>query len=85
MVEDTFDEGLEINAFGDLSTRTRIVKKGVLNEKDSFLQFYLEGDRLSAVLVVNKEWEEIEDARDLVLLRKRYDEVAPLLNSQVVL
>ncbi|HZW56574.1 MAG TPA: FAD-dependent oxidoreductase [Nitrososphaerales archaeon] len=77
--------GLEINAFGDLSHRTRVVKKGVLNEKDGFLQYYFDGERISGVLAVNKEWEEIEFARDLVLLRKRYEEIVPKLKRNQIL
>ena len=77
--------GLEINAFGDLSRRTLVIKKDILNEKDGFLQYYFDGDTLCGALAVNKEWEEIELARDLVLLRKKFGELIPKVKRNQIL
>ncbi|MDG6901920.1 MAG: FAD-dependent oxidoreductase, partial [Nitrososphaerota archaeon] len=57
---------LEINAFGDLSQHTRIVRRGQLDPKKGFIQFYFNGAALEGILSVNANWSEIEHAKVLV-------------------
>ncbi|MDG6945808.1 MAG: FAD-dependent oxidoreductase [Nitrososphaerota archaeon] len=61
---------LEINAYGDLSSRTSTILRGDLDSRDGFLQFYFNGTVLDGVLSVNREWDEIEKAKELVESRK---------------
>ncbi len=70
---------LKITAYGDLTRRTRIVKRGSLNAKEGFFQFYFDNNRVEAVLSVNKRWDEIKLARDLVLERRIFAD--PLIVS----
>jgi 3-phenylpropionate/trans-cinnamate dioxygenase ferredoxin reductase subunit len=58
---------LKITAYGDLSHRTRIIKRGSLNVGDGFFQFYFNTNKLEAVLAVNKRWDEIKVAKGLIL------------------
>ncbi|MDG6933230.1 MAG: FAD-dependent oxidoreductase [Nitrososphaerota archaeon] len=53
---------ISINAFGDLSKPTRIVTKGRLSSK-GFIEYYLEGNKLAAILSINGDWDEIEKAK----------------------
>lgn len=69
---------LEINAYGDLSTRTSIVTRGKMGSKAGFLQFYLNGNAIDGVLSVNRDWEEIEKARALVEQRKELSDPSAL-------
>ncbi|MDG7008914.1 MAG: FAD-dependent oxidoreductase [Nitrososphaerota archaeon] len=79
----TFDElpyffsnqyDLEINAYGDLSSRTSTVLRGGLNSSAGFLQFYFNGTVLDGVLSINRDWDEIEKAKALVERRKAIDD-----------
>ena len=63
---------LEINAYGDLSSRTSVVLRGEMNSKAGFLQFYFNGKVLDGVLSINRDWAEIEEARALVERRKEF-------------
>lgn len=63
---------LKINAYGDLGSRTKIVKRGELNKEKGFFQFYLNHDTLDAVLGVNVKWEELRNAKELVLKKKKF-------------
>lgn len=62
---------LEINAYGDLSSRTSTVLRGEMGSKAGFLQFYFNGTTLDGVLSVNRDWDEIEKAKAMVERRKR--------------
>ncbi|MDG7026324.1 MAG: FAD-dependent oxidoreductase [Nitrososphaerota archaeon] len=61
---------LEINAYGDLSSRTSTILRGDLDSKVGFLRFYFNGTVLDGVLSVNREWDEIEKAKALVERRR---------------
>jgi len=77
----TFDElpyffsnqfDLEINAYGDLSQHTTVVRRGQMDAKRGFIQFYLDGPTLNGILCVNADWNEIERAKTLILMRKDF-------------
>jgi 3-phenylpropionate/trans-cinnamate dioxygenase ferredoxin reductase component len=63
---------LEINAYGDLSERTTTVRRGMMDAKTGFIQFYFNGATLNGILCVNADWKEIERARTLVESRKDF-------------
>ena len=63
---------LKMNAFGDLSHRTKIIRRGDLDKEKGFYQFYLNGKVLDAILAVNIKWEEVKKAKELVLARKEF-------------
>jgi len=56
---------LNINAFGDLSHPTKIVTRGKMSN-EGFIQYYLEGKKLVAILAVNYEWDKIEEEKDKI-------------------
>jgi 3-phenylpropionate/trans-cinnamate dioxygenase ferredoxin reductase component len=77
----TFDElpyffsnqfDLEINAYGDLSEHTTVVRRGQMDAKRGFIQFYLDGSILNGILCVNADWNEVERAKTLILMRKDF-------------
>jgi 3-phenylpropionate/trans-cinnamate dioxygenase ferredoxin reductase component len=77
----TFDElpyffsnqfDLEINAYGDLSQHTTVVRRGQMDAKRGFIQFYLDGPTLNGILCVNADWKEVERAKTLILMRKDF-------------
>ncbi len=70
---------LKITAYGDLTRKTRIVKRGSMNVKDGFFQFYFNDNKLEAVLAVNKRWDEIKMTKDLILNRGNFSD--PLILS----
>jgi 3-phenylpropionate/trans-cinnamate dioxygenase ferredoxin reductase subunit len=63
---------LEINAYGDLSQHTTVVRRGRLDAKRGFIQFYLDGPTLNGILCVNADWNEVERAKTLILMRKDF-------------
>ncbi len=65
---------LKINASGDLTLRDRVVRRGSLDMEKGFFQFYLNKGRVEAVVAVNKKWEDIRKARDLVSLREDFSD-----------
>ncbi|MGI0091453.1 MAG: NAD(P)/FAD-dependent oxidoreductase [Nitrososphaerales archaeon] len=76
---------LKINAYGDLSHRTRIVKRGSLSDKEGFFQFYFNEDRIDAVLSVNRGFDEIKKARELVTRRIRFPEPSEISDESKTL
>ncbi len=69
---------LEINAFGDLSQHTEVVRRGQLDPKKGFIQFYFDGAVLNGVLSVNADWNEIERAKVLIARRKDFADPSAL-------
>jgi NADPH-dependent 2,4-dienoyl-CoA reductase/sulfur reductase-like enzyme len=63
---------LEINAYGDLSRHTEIVRRGKLDAGTGFIQFYFEGRMLNGILTVNADWKDIEKAKALLEMRKEF-------------
>ena len=63
---------LEINAYGDLSQHTTVVRRGQMDAKTGFIQFYFDGPTLNGILSVNADWNEIERAKTLILMRKDF-------------
>jgi hypothetical protein len=61
---------LEINAYGDLSQHATVVRRGKMDAKTGFIQFYLQGTTLNGILSVNADWKDIETAKTLVGVRK---------------
>ncbi len=76
---------LEINALGDLSQRTAVVRRGALNARTGFIQFYLNGQVLDGVLAVNADWRDIERAKSFVLSRTKFDDPSLLSNESKAL
>lgn len=64
---------LKINAYGDLTNRTKIVRRGTFDKEKGFFQFYLNNSVLDGVLSVNAKWDDLKKARDLVLQRKTFE------------
>jgi NADPH-dependent 2,4-dienoyl-CoA reductase/sulfur reductase-like enzyme len=56
---------LNINAFGDLSHPTKIVTNGEMSNS-GFIQYYLEGKKLVAILAVNYDWDKIEEEKEKI-------------------
>jgi 3-phenylpropionate/trans-cinnamate dioxygenase ferredoxin reductase subunit len=56
---------LNINAFGDLSHPTKIVTKGEMSNS-GFIQYYLEGKKLAAILAINYDWDKIEEEKEKI-------------------
>jgi 3-phenylpropionate/trans-cinnamate dioxygenase ferredoxin reductase component len=69
---------LEINAFGDLSQHTAVIRRGKLDPRKGFIQFYFDGAILNGILSVNADWNEIERAKTLVQNRKTLDDPSAL-------
>jgi NADPH-dependent 2,4-dienoyl-CoA reductase/sulfur reductase-like enzyme len=63
---------LEINAYGDLSQHTTVVRRGQMDAKTGFIQFYFDGPTLNGILCVNADWNGIERAKTLILMRKDF-------------
>jgi 3-phenylpropionate/trans-cinnamate dioxygenase ferredoxin reductase subunit len=63
---------LEINAYGDLSQHTTVVRRGQMDAKTGFIQFYFDGPTLNGILCVNADWNEVERAKTLILMRKHF-------------
>jgi len=77
---------LKINAYGDLTNRTRIVRRGELNSEKGFFQFYLNQDNvLDAVLAVNVKWDEVRKARELVIQRRKFSDPESISNESKAL
>jgi 3-phenylpropionate/trans-cinnamate dioxygenase ferredoxin reductase subunit len=76
---------LKISAYGDLSQKTSMVKRGELNETEGFFQFYLNKGMLDAVLSINKKWEEVKKAKDLVIARKFFPDPTIFSNESLPL
>jgi hypothetical protein len=75
---------LEINAYGDLSQRTTTIRRGKLDAK-GFIQFYFEDATLNGILCVNADWNEIEQAKRLVALRKELTDRSILADTSKTL
>jgi 3-phenylpropionate/trans-cinnamate dioxygenase ferredoxin reductase subunit len=69
----SYQYDLKINAYGDLTSRTKIVsKQNGSNLNDGFLQFYLNNDGVvDAILSINSKWSSLKEARELILQRKK--------------
>lgn len=68
----SFQFDLEINAYGDLSQHTEIVRRGKLDAKTGFIQFYFDGIMMNGILSVNADWKEIERAKTLLGMRNEF-------------
>jgi NADPH-dependent 2,4-dienoyl-CoA reductase/sulfur reductase-like enzyme len=68
----SFQYDLEINAYGDLSQHTEIVRRGKLDAKTGFIQFYFNDKMLNGILAVNADWNEIERAKSLLNMQKEF-------------
>ena len=72
---------LKNHAFGDLSQHTQILRRGALDNKKGFFQFYFNKKTLEGVLSINKEWKEVKKARDLVLHRLNFENPTEITNE----
>lgn len=57
---------LEINAYGNLSKPSRVVRKGELDAKTGFIQYYVKDSVVNGILSVNADWKDIEKAKSLI-------------------
>jgi 3-phenylpropionate/trans-cinnamate dioxygenase ferredoxin reductase subunit len=64
---------LEINAYGDLSRHTTVVRRGEIDAEKGFIQFYFDDKTVSGILSINAKWSDIESAKALVSLDWEYD------------
>jgi 3-phenylpropionate/trans-cinnamate dioxygenase ferredoxin reductase component len=76
---------LEINAYGDLSKRTATCRRGKMDPKTGFIQFYFDGAMLNGILCVNADWKEIEKAKALLKSRKDFADPSVLSNEEKTL
>jgi 3-phenylpropionate/trans-cinnamate dioxygenase ferredoxin reductase component len=76
---------IEINAYGDLSKRTTTVRRGKMNAKTGFIQFYFDGATLNGILCVNADWKEIEKAKTLLESRKEFPDPSILSDEEKTL
>jgi len=63
---------IEINAYGDLSRHSLVVRRGRLDADPGFIQFYFDEKKLSGILSVNIDWNEIEWAKRLLEAGKEF-------------
>jgi 3-phenylpropionate/trans-cinnamate dioxygenase ferredoxin reductase subunit len=63
---------IEINAYGDLSRHSQVVRRGKLGADPGFIQFYFDGKKLGGILSVNVDWKEIEWAKKLLEAGKEF-------------
>jgi 3-phenylpropionate/trans-cinnamate dioxygenase ferredoxin reductase subunit len=76
---------IEINAYGDLSKRTTTVRRGKMDAKTGFIQFYFDGATLNGILCVNADWKEIEKAKTLLESRKEFTDPSILSDEEKTL
>ena len=76
---------LEINAYGDLSKYTKVFRRGKLDAKTGFIQFYFDGAMLNGILSVNADWKEIEKAKILLNMRKKFSRPSLLSDEALTL
>ena len=73
---------LKLNAYGDLSRRTGHVRRGQLCKENGFMQFYLNNGNIDAVLSINRKWEEIKRAKELVKRQNDPPHIDQLVDEQ---
>ncbi|MDA4131006.1 MAG: FAD-dependent oxidoreductase [Thaumarchaeota archaeon] len=64
---------LEINAYGDLSQHSHVLRRGALDARKGFIQFYFDEEILNGILTVNAKWSDIEEAKSLIAVEAKYD------------
>jgi 3-phenylpropionate/trans-cinnamate dioxygenase ferredoxin reductase subunit len=79
---DIFD--LSLHVVGDSERFDRVLVRGSTDEA-SFLAFYLQGDAARAALTVNREWTELEAAKELLRQRPRVEDEARWTDESVPL
>jgi 3-phenylpropionate/trans-cinnamate dioxygenase ferredoxin reductase component len=67
---------LVMNAYGDLSQRSEVIRRGELDAKKGFIQFYFNEKILNGILAVNSDWDDIELAKSLIGLEVEFDHSA---------
>ena len=73
---------IEIKAYGDLSRRTSTVRRGAMNSKTGFIQFYFDESMLNGILSVNADWKEIEMAKTILELRRDFNDPSMVANQE---
>ncbi|MFI5420259.1 MAG: FAD-dependent oxidoreductase, partial [Nitrososphaerales archaeon] len=61
---------IEINAYGDLSKHDKVIRRGKMDTKTGFIQFYFAGSTLNGILSVNADWKIIDSAKSLLAKQK---------------
>ncbi len=69
---------LVCNVYGDLNQHDQIIRRGELNLKKGFLQFYMHQGRINAVLSMNRSLEELKAARSLLVSRRSFEDSSVL-------
>lgn len=74
---------LNINVLGDMSRWDRVVRRGPLSLDPGFLQFYLERNRLNAVLSVNRKPAELQAAQKLITAQGSWEHPSLLADESI--
>jgi 3-phenylpropionate/trans-cinnamate dioxygenase ferredoxin reductase subunit len=72
---------LKINAYGDLSKKTRIVSRGPVGAEKGFFQLYFDDGVLNGFLSVNRPFQEVNELKRVILSRKSFPDVSPFQNE----
>ena len=67
---------LKINAYGDLSKKTRIVSRGSVGAEKGFFQLYFDDGVLDGFLSVNRSFQEVNELKRVILSRRRFPDVS---------
>lgn len=81
----SFQFNLNIQVVGEMSQRDRVVRRGPLQVPPGFIQFYIQGGRLNAVLLMNRPARELSEARNLIAKRSPSVDEARLSDESVPL
>ncbi len=69
---------LKINAYGDISKKTRIVSRGRIGSPEGFFQLYFDDDVLDGFLSVNRPFQEVNELKQIVLSRRSFPDPSVL-------
>lgn len=81
----SFQFNLNIQVVGEMSQRDRVVRRGLLEVPPGFVQFYVHGSRLDAVLLMNRPARELSEAKNLIARRPRSVDEARLADESIPL
>jgi len=69
---------LKINAYGDISKKTRIVSRGRIGSTEGFLQLYFDDEVLDGFLSVNRPFQDVNELKQIVLSRRSFPDPSVL-------
>ncbi|TMQ00839.1 MAG: FAD-dependent oxidoreductase [Thaumarchaeota archaeon] len=67
---------LKINAYGDLTKKTRIVSRGPVGAEKGFFQLYFDDGVLNGFLSVNRPFQEVNELKRVILSRRSFPNIS---------